>query len=355
MDLKCLKKGAGEEAVVFVHGLLSSGAKCWLHSNQTYWPDLVVASKALGDPGTYVFTYQSDVFSGGYHLDDAVDALKENLRLDGVLDHRRIVFVCHSMGGILVRRYLVRWQLEILERGTAHGLFLVASPSLGSDYANWLSPIAQFFGHSQAQALRFADENTWLNSLDRDFQNLKEDRRLPLHGKELVEDKFVLLSKLGLFKQVVRPFTGARYFGEPFKVPGSDHFSIAKPAGPDDIQHKLLCAFIADPRLRAAPKKEEHAGAAAARVEVPAPARVDSRAGDLMREDEIYDLLLKLSPSHLTALTVKLRLNPAHLPGDGQPVAIRADAILNLVKLPGAAGLPGLEKSLKEVIGPRPS
>src|SRR5262249_45840611 len=36
------------------------------------------------------------------------------------------------------------------------------------------------------------------------------------------------------------------YFGEPFKVPGSDHFSIAKPKNNCAIQHRLLCQFIQD-------------------------------------------------------------------------------------------------------------
>jgi hypothetical protein len=37
-----------------------------------------------------------------------------------------------------------------------------------------------------------------------------------------------------------------RYFGEPFKVPDSDHFSIAKPASVAAIQHRLLVRFIAE-------------------------------------------------------------------------------------------------------------
>ena len=45
-------------------------------------------------------------------------------------------------------------------------------------------------------------------------------------------------------KQVVRTFSGARYFGEPYKVPDSDHFSIAKVDGPMAIQHRLLRQFI---------------------------------------------------------------------------------------------------------------
>jgi hypothetical protein len=45
-------------------------------------------------------------------------------------------------------------------------------------------------------------------------------------------------------KPVVELSSGARYFGEPYKVPKSNHSSIAKPDSKDAIQHRLLCQFI---------------------------------------------------------------------------------------------------------------
>lgn len=230
-------------SVVFVHGILSSGEACWRHENGSYWPDLLKNSPGLEPVGIYIFTYQTSIFSGTYRLSDIVDALKEHMQLDGVLAMERIIFVCHSMGGIVVRMFLVERAADLIERGIEIGLFLISSPSLGSSYANWLSPLAQFLGHAQADALRFQQSNAWLNDLDKEFQNLKEGRKLRIHGKELIEDKFVVLKRLWQ-KQVVEPFSGARYFGDQFKVPNADHFSIAKPEGSDAIQHRLLCQFI---------------------------------------------------------------------------------------------------------------
>ena len=239
-----IRKPIGDAAVVFVHGILSSGESCWRHGNGAYWPELLKNEAAVNDWGIYAYSYETGVFSGAYNLNDVVDDLKERfLNLDGIADYRRVVFVCHSMGGIVVRKFLVERVNDLLDRNIEAGLFLVASPSLGSAYANWLSPLAKFMGHGQADALRFSQNNTWLNGLDKEFLNLKESGRLNLTGKELVEDKFVVLPKF-LRKQVVEPFAGARYFGEPYKVPGSDHFSIAKPAGAEADQHRLLLAFI---------------------------------------------------------------------------------------------------------------
>jgi pimeloyl-ACP methyl ester carboxylesterase len=102
-----------------------------------------------------------------------LDALRELLQLDEVLASNRLIFVCHSMGGIVARRFLVRQTVPLLEARAETGLFLVASPSLGSSYANWLSPLASFLGHTQADALRFAQDNVWLNDLDKDFRHYR--------------------------------------------------------------------------------------------------------------------------------------------------------------------------------------
>jgi pimeloyl-ACP methyl ester carboxylesterase len=238
------KCGSDTGAIVFVHGVMSSD-KCWRHANGTFWPEIVVHDQDLELLGVYYFNYRTGPFSGSYRLGDAVDDLKEHLRLDGVLNASHIIFVCHSMGGILVRKYLVERATDLIERKISVSLFLIASPSLGSQYANWLSPIAKFVGHSQADALRIGQNNAWLSDLDKEFLNLKENRRLQLSGKELVEDTFIVFKKF-FRNQVVEPFSGARYFGEPFKVPNSDHFSIAKIDGSTAIQHRLLRQFILD-------------------------------------------------------------------------------------------------------------
>jgi hypothetical protein len=239
-----VRQPTGSTSVVFVHGILSSGESCWRNGNGTYWPELLKNEAGLEAAGIYVYSYQTGFASGSYSLSNVVDDLKERFfNLDRVADSQKIVFVCHSMGGIVVRKLIVERLNDFLDRRIDIGLFLVASPSLGSDYANWLEPIARFAGHEQAKALRFNQDNQWLTDLDKTFMNLKESKRLTLYGKELLEDKFITL-KFFLRSQVVAPFSGARYFGESFKVAGSDHFSIAKPENNKADQHRLLVEFI---------------------------------------------------------------------------------------------------------------
>jgi pimeloyl-ACP methyl ester carboxylesterase len=239
------KPGVTSTTIIFVHGVLSNSDDCWRHPDGGYWPQLIGEHPSLNDAGIYLFGYKTSKFSGSFNLDNVIDTLKEQLILDGVLNSGRLIFVCHSMGGIIARKYILLRKNDFIESGKEIGLFLVASPSLGSDYATWISFLAKRLGHSQADALRFSQSNLWLNDLNRQFRDMLDERQILLRGKELIEDRFVILSNF-FRKQVVEPFSGAAYFGNSFKVPDSDHFSIAKPKDANAIQRRLLCKFIED-------------------------------------------------------------------------------------------------------------
>jgi hypothetical protein len=63
-------------------------------------------------------------------------------------------------------------------------------------------------------------------------------------GKQLMEDEPLYISRWMRRAKTVEPTSPEGYFGDPFKIPNSDHKSIAKPADADAIQHRLLVQFI---------------------------------------------------------------------------------------------------------------
>ncbi|MGC4052977.1 MAG: alpha/beta fold hydrolase [Paludibaculum sp.] len=245
---KWVQRTSGPAAVVFVHGVLSSGRDCWTNSSGTYWPSIVASSAP--ELSVYVTTYRTGLDAGTFSINDVSDSLFEELELDGVTQRSLIVFVCHSMGGLVARRMLVAKRRNFVDKQI--GLFLVASPSLGSKYANWLTPIARFFKHSQADTLRMGESNQWLSALDRDFFDLLDE--LDISGRELVEDLSILRLGLMSLEQIVSPLSGERFFRDPLKIGGSDHFSIAKPADTDALQHRVLMKFL-QLRLSAKPRR----------------------------------------------------------------------------------------------------
>jgi pimeloyl-ACP methyl ester carboxylesterase len=244
--LHCIRECAADTVVVFVHGILSSGETAW---GSPSWPDLLADDQDLEKVGVYVVTYETGLRSRTYGIADVADYLREHLRLSKLLEKPKIVFVCHSMGGIVVRRFLVANQAELIAKQPSIGLFLVASPSLGSRDANMLSVLSFVLQHTQAAALRFSQANTSLDELHRDFRALLSSGKPSIEGRELTEDRPIAVKRwLGLWRQVVEPFAAGQYFYkrgfEPFKVPGSDHVSIVKPLYTGAIQHLMLKNFI---------------------------------------------------------------------------------------------------------------
>jgi len=239
-----IRKPTGNCTVVFVHGINSNGKDCWKNEKTgAYWLDLLKHEQEFEAVGIYAYSYQTGFFSGTYSLNDVVTDFKERLfNLDEVIASQQLVFVAHSMGGIVARKLIVERSYDFKNKHTKIGLFLVASPSLGSDYANLVKLLSYALGNSQAKALRFSETNEWLNDLHNAFKNIKESNQLEIIGKELVEDKAVY--KMKFISPIVKPFSAAQYFGESHKIPNSDHFSIAKPENKEADQHRHLLIFL---------------------------------------------------------------------------------------------------------------
>ena len=318
MCARWVQQTSGPAAVVFVHGVLSSGDSCWANVNGAYWPNMVASSAP--DLSVYVTTYRTGFDSGTFSVNDASDSLFEELKLDDVSQRKLIVFVCHSMGGLVVRRMLVSKRRHFLDKQI--GLFLVASPSLGSVYADWLAPIARFFKHAQAETLRMSESNQWLSSLDQDFFSLLDE--LDISGRELVEDRSILRMGMISLKQIVSPLSGERYFREPLKIGGSDHFTIVKPADTDALQHRVLMEFLRL-RLTALPRDSFHESGAPGNSppqhssEASQPGKgagepktdltnVASGAQALLRHESLVDYILAANEKELAALVANVPL-----------------------------------------------
>jgi hypothetical protein len=244
---------AGSRAtVMFIHGILSHGETAWTHENGANWPTMLAREPQMVDVGVCVFSYRADAFARNYSQSDAADSLREYAETERLWEKQCLIFVCHSLGGIVIRRFLLSNQREFLERRPNIGLFLIASPSLGSEDANRFLFLSRMLESTQADALRFSQQNVWLNDLDKDFRNLKEGSGLSIRGKELVEDEPISIRGLagfvrrlvGLREQVVEPYSAATYFPNPVKVPHSDHNSIAKPESRMAFQYAILMGFI---------------------------------------------------------------------------------------------------------------
>jgi pimeloyl-ACP methyl ester carboxylesterase len=111
--------------IVFVHGLHGS-RESWRASNGAYWPDLIRTDPRFAYSDVEVAEYPTPASNGRMSSVQLAEILWAGLKHDHVWEHREVVFVAHSLGGILVEEMLLRHPAEaakvkfIVSYGTPH-------------------------------------------------------------------------------------------------------------------------------------------------------------------------------------------------------------------------------------------
>jgi hypothetical protein len=227
-----------DQVIVFVHGVLSDSYGCWYREPTgdrpgAYWPDLLRNDTRFNDYSIFLGGYYTDVDAGQYEVSDCAEELFQALQRPGehggsaILDRKVIVFVCHSMGGIVVRYMLTARPWSFADKKIS--LLLIASPTFGSLWANRLDLLISYFKNTQGKQLKWGNWN--LKDVDDRFQLILNEKAIAqLTGAEACENRFVLHGKwIPPVEAVVPRDSAGRYFGRVRMLPNTDHFSCVKP------------------------------------------------------------------------------------------------------------------------------
>jgi hypothetical protein len=199
------------------------------------------------------FEYPAAATGTRVSISEAAGSLWEALRDNGLIaPGKLLIFVCHSMGGLVVRKMLVKEQVKISAAGIGLvGLFLVASPTMGSAWGNFFLPLSQFVRNKQAIALAKDETNEWLRDLRHEFLQLYDGGGFGILGKELAEDAPIFFKHIFFIPAVVQMDEVGPLFSAARKIGGTNHFTIAKPASLDAEQQVILRNFLDDFHKRA--------------------------------------------------------------------------------------------------------
>ena len=250
--------GSGDTALVFVHGIFSDSRSCWLNTETgSYWPALVKSDPRFGDSGIYLGGYYTAPDAGDFNLSNCADGLlrdlmRPRLHMRPVLppkseggnvshSYRRLLFVCHSTGGIVVRKMLVD-HFSTFSHLDAIGVALVASPSRGSVWAVLARPLSRVYGATLARTLEGGEA---LDDLDNQFRRRVEEQRHrapAIFGWEAFENRFIfhwrwLPTSVRIVK---RRSASVGYWGPPTHLARADHFTAVKPVDKNDPAHSFL-------------------------------------------------------------------------------------------------------------------
>jgi len=92
--------------IVFVHGLHGS-RESWRAANGAYWPDMVRTDPRFAFSDVEVAEYPTPASNGKMSSVQLAQVLWNRLQQDHVWEHREVVFLAHSLGGILVEEMLL--------------------------------------------------------------------------------------------------------------------------------------------------------------------------------------------------------------------------------------------------------
>ena len=156
-------------AVVFVHGLFGTKEDSWLNpSSHASFPGLLANDPELkGKLDVFAFEYFTPRFGAAPSIADLADQLRGALDDHRVFEeHDKTVFLAHSMGGIVVRQFLLNNQDKISK---VPMVFFYATPTNGSDLASiarFASANPQFRGMVPLEGndLLQSIQSMWLNS-----------------------------------------------------------------------------------------------------------------------------------------------------------------------------------------------
>ncbi|KAI1439499.1 hypothetical protein F5Y02DRAFT_423942 [Annulohypoxylon stygium] len=177
--------------IVLVHGLNGDPEKTWSAKNGVFWPsDLLPTSLREARANILVYGYNADVYSKKHgsnpsdnfiymHAQTLVTSLT-HYRKDEQSSHNPIIWVCHSLGGILVKRALLYSNdLKASQHEdyrsiyvSTYGLIFLGTPHTGSDIAGW-GTMLQGMSDAVVPKTFFQSESVLLKTLKRDNETLQ--------------------------------------------------------------------------------------------------------------------------------------------------------------------------------------
>lgn len=230
--------------IVFVHGLSGDWFDTW-HSTDTLIPNSSCILKSIKDPHYFPFMISNAfpttaVYSVGYSIsvsrwtgttmslqDRAKNLFKLFFRRK--LFKRPILFITHSMGGLVIKQLWRQFYDSTYIRSSVRGIIFLATPNGGAYLAGCANTCLDI--DKTCGCIDFATKPTiTLNELDpkseilHDLDNWYQDHQIPFQrGYAENEPLF------GLFKIVDEYSVGEN------AIPiNADHISICKPSGQDD-------------------------------------------------------------------------------------------------------------------------
>jgi Alpha/beta hydrolase family len=179
-------RGAARASVIFVHGLGGHAYDTWRRAldNNTFWP--LWLAKDVEGISVYTIAYEApptNWLGTSVPLQDRAINVLEILLSEPGLKSGPIAFICHSLGGLIVKQIILDLQQQKERRPEAADLLqrvtqvvFAATPHTGARQATLLGRL-RFFAWPSSIARTLVANDPALRSINVAYRGLAEERR----------------------------------------------------------------------------------------------------------------------------------------------------------------------------------
>jgi tetratricopeptide (TPR) repeat protein len=241
-------KGTPRASVVFVHGLGGHVYNTWRRApdDDTFWP-LWLARDVEG-LAVYSLAYEapaSNWLGTSMPLQDRAVNIFEVLLTEPGLRTGPVIFVCHSLGGLIVKKVLLNLQQQATRRPEAADLLervtdvvFAATPHTGSAHATWLDRLRFLAWPSSIARVLIANDPS-LRDINVAYRGLADDRRSMLRHQIFYETRGTPAGSI-----VDEASADPGLSGDPPVPIDADHISIVKPQDRSSLLYARLRQFV---------------------------------------------------------------------------------------------------------------
>ncbi len=214
--------------IVFVHGIHGS-RDTWRAANGAYWPQMIQSDPHFQRSDVVVAEYPTPSMRGKLSTAQLAEMLWQRLSAQGVWQHREVVFIAHSLGGILTEEMLLNHPGD-----AARVRFIVSysTPHEGSFVAN----LAKIYDSDPLLSdLREGNDNSFLMDLEQRWRSAQSVSRIHRYCAYETLDTVAgagVGRYLGAHTRVVSYYSatyGCDVDTPPQRI-AADHIEIARPA-----------------------------------------------------------------------------------------------------------------------------
>jgi pimeloyl-ACP methyl ester carboxylesterase len=224
--------------LLFIHGLGGDGTSTWSKGDRPGFLDLVQADESLKRQfDVRVYSYPTSLFSIPFisrppKIQTLADGLRSQIE-NRYSSYASIVLVCHSLGGLIARKYLIE-EVKNKRPLKVQKLILYAVPNNGAG----LTEVAKHVSWRHNQIAQLSRSSDLIEFLNEDWQSSGL--------AELVIVKFVIASQ----DNVVTKESAKLFWGNPDTetVVGRGHVDLVKPQDATDDAFVFLKNFIDESR-----------------------------------------------------------------------------------------------------------